>query len=597
MTYWHMRKPLNKKRKIFSFVSLGFAISFAVILVVFSCFPGDMSGSQSDFVSYIFSDLINAFSPPSYRTMIEPNGLYLESDNSLLPDKEGVSQIAEGTTSMLRYKVDAPKTLGKDEYLNPSFKYEIEEGDPNGILLFINESEREKTVWIETHSLGHYVISFLAGKEAKARYEFDVTPLPKPADETYRDIPKTLPLGTSYRFDFMMEDKEVPSHDNFYYHRYFSPEMTEFSSDNETICRFEKNVLKAVGIGQSKIHIGELVYDIEVTSESDPLPSYEDGFALTKEGENLAINDCDYFSVSQGIYSGVKLSAPYDSYFFLCQEDGTKIDMKDANLSARLWQIDERTAYVLGYREARDIFVKAETRDLKSDLTAYSSEVVHLTYSDIPPVSMSLLVNGSLPASLISGMQGKTYYIQGSFLGANNNSNVTNRKIGVLNPDEELYTINGQNSESLSITFKKEGTVDLEIASLANPSLKETLHFEVALKPAADPTDEELRSFVRKLFGHGTLFALFAISSFLFVYLYFDEKWGLFGIVSSLGASFLLALLTEGIQYFVPGRTANMKDVGIDTLGGTMGIALVYVIVLTTLLIRHWRDKKKRKNE
>ncbi len=592
-----MKKPLNKKRKIASFVSLGFAISFAVILVVFSCFPGEMSGSQSDFVSYILSDFINAFYPPSYRTMIEPSGLRLEADNGLLPAKDGVSQIAEGTTSMLRYKVDAPKTLGKDEYLNPSFKYEIEEGDPNGILLFVSESEREKTVWIETHALGHYAISFLAGKEAKASYEFDVTPLPKPADEAYRDIPQSLPLGTSYRFDFTMEDKAVTSHDNFYYHRYFSPEMTAFSSDNEAVCRFEKNVLKAIGVGQSTIHIGELSYDIEVTSKEGSASSYEDGFILTKEGENLAINDCDYFSVSQGVYSGVKLISPYDSYFFLCQEDGTKVDLADSNLSCRLWQVDERTAYVLGYREARDIHVKAETRALDGSFEAYSSQVIHLSYSEIPPVSMSLLINGSTHSSLISGMQGKTYYIQGSFLGANNNSNVTNRKISVLNPNEELYAINGQNSESLSVTFKKEGLIDLEIASLANPSLKETIHFEVTLKPAADPTDEDLRSFVRKLFGHGTLFACFAISSFLFVYLYFDDKWGLIGVISSLTCSFLLALLTEGIQYFVPGRTANMKDVGIDTLGGAMGIAVVYLIILLTLLVRRYRDKKKRKNE
>ena len=46
----------------------------------------------------------------------------------------------------------------------------------------------------------------------------------------------------------------------------------------------------------------------------------------------------------------------------------------------------------------------------------------------------------------------------------------------------------------------------------------------------------------------------------------------------SLGAVILYAISDETHQYFVANRTASVRDVGIDTLGGIMGLGLLWVI-------------------
>ncbi len=588
-----MKGPSNKGKRIASYVALGFSILFGVSLITFSSFPGDLSAKQSNFVSYILSGVINSVATPSYRTMVEPTGLNLLSDSSLLEKKDGVSQMAEGTTTMLVFGVDSP-FLGKDEYLNPSFVCNIPEKDEGKVQIFLSESGSRKTVWIETHSLGHYDLEFVAGKDKKVDYSFDVIPLPKPDDASYKDIPETLNVGESYRFDFEMEDPKVKSHDNFYYHRYFSPEMTSFVSDDTSVCRFEKNVLYALKEGKTNIHIGSLTYPLTIEAKGEDV-TIEDGYELTRSGSYLAKNDCDYFTPTDGVYSGVKFVSPCDSYFYIVDQDGKKISESEYNLNARIWQIDSKAAYVLGYREAKELFVKAESRSLDSSYKPHSSKIEKVEYNEILPISMELSINGEKASdSVMSGMQGKTYYIKGDFLGEGNNSNVTNKKLQVLNLAENVYSVAGQGTESLSITFKKEGNYQIEIASLADDSLRKTLDFEVTLRPVADPTDSDFLSFIRKLIGHGTLFALYAISTFLFFYLYSDEKWGLFGFLASSVALVFLAFLTEGIQCLVPDRDGNLTDVGIDSLGGFIGIAIVYLVVLVVLLIKKLRKKNKK---
>ena len=82
--------------------------------------------------------------------------------------------------------------------------------------------------------------------------------------------------------------------------------------------------------------------------------------------------------------------------------------------------------------------------------------------------------------------------------------------------------------------------------------------------------------------GHGILrkiahFTEFCTLGMLFSWLarmLFTERRFLF----SLGAGFLVACVDETIQLFVPGRAGLLTDVGIDTLGCTLGIVLITLI-------------------
>lgn len=75
---------------------------------------------------------------------------------------------------------------------------------------------------------------------------------------------------------------------------------------------------------------------------------------------------------------------------------------------------------------------------------------------------------------------------------------------------------------------------------------------------------------VRKL-AHFTIYLILGSCYFL-SFKNLDKKAGIFSIV----LTFLYACTDEFHQSFVPGRGPAFKDVGIDTLGGVLGISILY---------------------
>ena len=95
-------------------------------------------------------------------------------------------------------------------------------------------------------------------------------------------------------------------------------------------------------------------------------------------------------------------------------------------------------------------------------------------------------------------------------------------------------------------------------------------------------------SFVRKAFGH---FGLFLISGFftslaLFLIINpFNDKKYYRIILIALSSGLLLALLTETIQLYVPGRSGELTDVLIDFGGYLLGFSVIFLILF--FIIRH----------
>lgn len=75
---------------------------------------------------------------------------------------------------------------------------------------------------------------------------------------------------------------------------------------------------------------------------------------------------------------------------------------------------------------------------------------------------------------------------------------------------------------------------------------------------------------VRKL-AHFTIYLILGSCYFL-SFKNLDKKAGILSIV----LTFLYACTDEFHQSFVPGRGPAFKDVGIDTLGGVLGISILY---------------------
>ena len=88
-------------------------------------------------------------------------------------------------------------------------------------------------------------------------------------------------------------------------------------------------------------------------------------------------------------------------------------------------------------------------------------------------------------------------------------------------------------------------------------------------------------AFFRKLVGHYGAFLILAILSTVFFMLGFDgEKWK-WSIPVNFAHGLFVALLTEGIQLFTPGRHGALSDVGIDFAGyATSGVIITAVILL-----------------
>lgn len=98
---------------------------------------------------------------------------------------------------------------------------------------------------------------------------------------------------------------------------------------------------------------------------------------------------------------------------------------------------------------------------------------------------------------------------------------------------------------------------------------------------------------VRKFMGHGGLSALLGFGIVGTLFLLCKRKWGC--AVLSAPLCFIYAGVSEGIQYFTPGRFCTITDVLIDFVGCLIGMAVATVLVAVVLVI--WRLASKKSFE
>jgi len=90
-----------------------------------------------------------------------------------------------------------------------------------------------------------------------------------------------------------------------------------------------------------------------------------------------------------------------------------------------------------------------------------------------------------------------------------------------------------------------------------------------------DPFIEGIQLFIRKL-AHFTIYAIGGF--FIMNYAYSTEKAMKQKIIYSITFGGAYAVTDELHQFFVPGRSGNIIDVGIDTLGVIAGIS-IYIMI------------------
>ena len=85
--------------------------------------------------------------------------------------------------------------------------------------------------------------------------------------------------------------------------------------------------------------------------------------------------------------------------------------------------------------------------------------------------------------------------------------------------------------------------------------------------------------------AHFSIYALIGISLLLFIYV-FSKKIVLSSSIALL-LSIMYACYDEYRQLSIPGRSGNIKDVFIDSLGALTGIALTFIIILIIKMIEY----------
>ena len=136
------------------------------------------------------------------------------------------------------------------------------------------------------------------------------------------------------------------------------------------------------------------------------------------------------------------------------------------------------------------------------------------------------------------------------------------------------------------ISLKNIGNVKVKMSCGDNNSLfKYSVILNINI--IRDTTDvfKEFALFIRKSFGHFGLFFFIGFLSCVFMVIQFKSFFT--RVLASMGSSCLgigLAILTEFIQKFVPGRGPSLKDVGIDAMG-YLSAMIIFIIVVGIIYI------------
>ncbi len=144
-----------------------------------------------------------------------------------------------------------------------------------------------------------------------------------------------------------------------------------------------------------------------------------------------------------------------------------------------------------------------------------------------------------------------------------------------------IFCFSGQNGEKSSQASNSVGKIVLGILNIEVPE-------------GASPSDVPIVfGFNIRNFAHIFLYLLLGATSFLFVLSLFGlrGRYGAFTpLLVSAGAaviSFEYACFDELHQYFIGGRTASMRDVGIDAIGFVFSIAVSLGIYFLCLAINN----------
>lgn len=606
-------KRSNWKRPSF-YIFLSFYVFLIALILVESAMPGSASGTQSNWFSQIVATVLNWFSEDTPAVIVEPLSVSINSDSSFL----GAGNVATGTTTLLEFTIEEPSYV-KGETCSREFRYEeLSGGDNFEVITQSYSSATYARIVAKGEPLENCAVRFYAGttNDIYCDYYFNIVELATPNEDGYTIscTDTELNIGESEIIDvtFSYENRS-----DDYLRRYWDPTKLSFSSSDESVATVDEfGCILAKGEGSAVISCGTQAIEINVSADEVEIG---DSLSITSSGtisENdydvlgnyVSANNVTTIEAAQSINSGIVLSAEIDgiedsgaAYSWEVVDENGDVDY----LGGKIVPLNDNGSQVrlMGYRKGPGeiVYAKCIVKRLnEDDLTLTQS----FTVLEILPATMAISGNQSVISSgydnqstiALSGYYtSKHFTLEASFLGDNSNTNVTNKKIVVSEYDESAFTVAGNSSTAITLTFMSKGTHTIKVSSEANPSLYYILSFTVEETPNVDGSSSAFRGFVRKFFGHASLFLVTAIFGFLFFSLLWENKKMSLSISAacSLTVGFIVAGSSELIQKFTDDRGPSWTDVGIDMIGYAIGTLIVFLVLWVIKLHRKKKTSKE----
>ena len=587
----------NRKPKVYIFLAI-FAL-LSTFIIVESCLDSSLSGWQSELFARISAIFINNATGPQATKVHKPLSIEKKSDSSRLgQNEEGNSKIAIGTTTLLQLEVTYPEKDNKDDEYDKNYVITDISGNKNDYNLVLDSSlnltKYTLNIRIVANNLTNdlYQFNVTVADTKTYEYKFHIVDLEAPTQYEAKLEKTNLKIGETTTINAKITRE---GNTDAYWKRYYDISKISRSSDDPSIATIDEyGVIHALSTGSTTINYGTYHFNVSVNDQSITKP-VTNSITLNSSKEAVSLLDYDY------VYEE---NEDKDTYSALIYSNFADTSLEDQSVS---WSISDNLKAKLGpYKYDEDgyplyhdddnkpcVRVSGYRKDGNVTLTCLSNvdnnikQTLNINVTGATATDMSVNI-----ADNFEFIMGAQKVIKGTFTP----KNTYNTKINVTCNDAEAIKITNNNSSSVTITALKVGNFTLTIKSLSNESLTKTISFKITAKQTINENNfADFHQFMRKFAGHGSLFLLTAIFGFLFFYSYFEneKEKHMFGLTASLLIGFLVAGLSELIQYFVPTRYGSWKDIGIDFLGYVLGT----LITLGIYLIVYFIKKRKRKEK
>ena len=311
--------------------------------------------------------------------------------------------------------------------------------------------------------------------------------------------------------------------------------------------------------------------EIEFLSNDDPII----------EPEEITING----PTSGDIYSYVKLEVsfgdviPSDESITWSTANNYIGDISFTNdEEATPLRSDGKSVYIYGRKFAGTTTIRATSN---YDPSIYKD--FKITFKEVLPLSLHIKIN----ETIITLGKSQTLNVDfGEIL-------PTVREVKFTSSNEKVVIIENKGDYAIMKAVGV-GTVNVSVTSVANPELKEMVR--VTITSLSEEQVGDMHAFLRKAFGHFSLYLINAIFSMLAIWYFFNITENKLAAIFGSGFGVFMAFFTEFIQTFIPARAGLIQDGIINFSGFLLGIIIFYTVkALYNYYLKRKLDKKDNK--